>query len=231
MLSPVDDERHDSTLSAVKFAPAFPPSITARLAIPADLRDESGRPLSKARRFPLDVAIAEAPPLVKFAAPFGILEAKQGGVPPVTVRGVEPGLGQAVSTVASGMARIDADEGRIADWVRRVSKAQDDDYRQKGPEKHKHSVNHTGDTSVLGNAPVSRMKLALPGGGRQFEVVGVPLIRPGFDDDKAGRRLLGDDRQQRSCRVQADPGVSGEVIAVATTCCWLTLPASTTLAG
>ena len=179
--SPVDDKGHDATLSSVKFAPLFPPSITAKLIIPADLRDESGRALANARRFPLDVAIAEAPPLVKFAAPFGILEAKQGGVLPLTVRGVEPALGQGVSAVAGGTARIEANDGTIADWVRRVTDAQNDNFTQEGPEGHKHSVNHTGDTPLLdATTPVTRLKLALPGGGRQFEVVGVPLTKPGF---------------------------------------------------
>ncbi|MBA2936474.1 alpha-2-macroglobulin [Sphingomonas sp. CGMCC 1.13654] len=196
VLKPVDDKGHDATLSSVKFAPVFPPSITAKLTIPADLKDESGRPLSNARRFPLDVVIAEAPPLVKFAAPFGILEAKQGGVLPVTVRGVEPGLGQAVSAVAGGTARIEADDGKIADWLRRVTEAQANQYTEEGPQGHKHSVNHTGDTSVLGDAPVSRMTLALPGQGRQFEVVGVPLSKPGFyvvelQSPVLGQALLG----------------------------------------
>ncbi len=196
-LSPVDDKGHDATLSSVQFAAPMPPSITARLMIPAGLTDESGRGLANARRFPLDVAIAEAPPLVKFAAPFGILEAKQGGVLPLTVRGVEPALGQAVSAVAGGTARIDADDGTIADWVRRVTKAQDDDIRDEGTKDHTHSVNHTGDTPLLGaGTPVTRMKLALPGGGRQFEVVGVPLTKPGFyvvelASPVLGRVLLG----------------------------------------
>ena len=52
--------------------------------LPAGVKDESGRVLVNAARFPLDVRFGAAPPLVKFAATFGILEAKQGGVLPVT---------------------------------------------------------------------------------------------------------------------------------------------------
>lgn len=179
-LKPVD-EGHDATLSDVTFKPPVPPAITARLLLPADLRDESGRPLANARRFPLDVAIAAAPPLVKFAAPFGILEAKQGGVLPVTVRGVEPSLARVVSGVVGGSSRIDGDDGIIADWVRRVVKAQDNDIREEGTGNKKHDVNHTGDTSLLGHGGgVRPTRLVLPGGGRQFEVVGIPLAKPGF---------------------------------------------------
>ncbi len=120
--------------------------------------------------------IADAPPLVKFAAPFGILEAKQGGVLPVTVRGVEPALRQVVTGVVGGTSRIEADDGAIAGWVRRVAKAQENDIRDEGPEKHKVTVNHTGETPLLaGTAGVQPTRLVLPGGGRQFEVVGIPL--------------------------------------------------------
>jgi uncharacterized protein YfaS (alpha-2-macroglobulin family) len=180
LLSPVDDG-HDSTLSEVQFKPPLPPAITAKLIMPANLRDESGRTLANARRFPLDFEIASTPPLVKFAAPFGILEAKQGGVLPVTVRGVEPELEQGISSVAGGTARIVADDGKIADWVRRVAHAQESDIRDEGTEKEPRMVNHTGDTPLLAGASgVQGMKLALPGKGREFEVVGVPLTQPGF---------------------------------------------------
>src|SRR5438309_3758016 len=108
-IAPIDDG-HEPTLSTLKFKPPLPPGTTAKLVMPAGLTDFSGRPLSNARRFPLDVAIDQPPPLVKFAAPFGILEAKQGGVLPVTVRGVEPELGEAVQAIGGGAARIGGDD-------------------------------------------------------------------------------------------------------------------------
>jgi uncharacterized protein YfaS (alpha-2-macroglobulin family) len=196
--APVNDG-HDATLSTLKFRPPLPPSTVAKLTMPANLTDFSGRPLANARRFPLDVAIDQPPPLVKFAAPFGILEAKQGGVLPVTVRGVEPALGEAVQTIGGATARVEGDDGAIAGWVRTIEKAQRDDIREEGRGKAKVRVNHTGDRSVFGPGapgPVQRMQLALPGKGRQFEVVGMPLSRPGFyvvelASPTLGRALLG----------------------------------------
>jgi uncharacterized protein YfaS (alpha-2-macroglobulin family) len=193
------DEGHEATLSTLKFKPPLPPGTTAKLVMPAGLTDESGRVLSNARRFPLDVAIDQPPPLVKFAAPFGILEAKQGGILPVTVRGVEPELGEAVQAVGGGAARIDGDDAAIARWLRKVEKAQSEDIRDEGRGKVKVSVNHTGERSVFaGAAPGSmqRMQMALPGKGRQFEVVGMPLAKPGFyvvelASPTLGRALLG----------------------------------------
>jgi alpha-2-macroglobulin len=196
LLVPVDESR-ELTLSQVKFKPPMPPAITARVIIPDDIKDESGRPLANARRFPLDFEIASTPPLVKFAAPFGILETKQGGVLPVTVRGVEPDLEQGVNAIAGGAARIEAGDAEIADWVRRIYRAQQDDIREEGTEEKPVTVNHTGTKALLaGAAGVNRMRLALPGRGKEFEVVGVPLVEPGFyvvelASPELGRVLLG----------------------------------------
>ncbi len=196
LVAPVDEGR-EPTLDEVRFKAPLPPAITARAILPADLRDDSGRPLANARRFPLEFEIASTPPLVKFAAPFGILEAKQGGVLPVTVRGVEPELDQGLAGIAGGAARIEAGDSEIADWVRRVHDAQQDDIRDEGTEEKPKPVNHTGTKSLLaGAAGVERMHLALPGKGKEFEVVGVPLAKPGFyvvelASPELGRVLLG----------------------------------------
>lgn len=196
LLAPVDEGR-EPTLSEARFKPPVPPAITAKAILPPDVRDESGRPLANARRFPLDFEIASTPPLVKFAAPFGILETKQGGVLPVTVRGVEPDLEQGVNAIGGGTARIEANDGAIASWVRRVQEAQENDIREEGTEEKPRSVNYTGTKSLLAGATgVERMKLALPGKGKEFEVVGVPLVRPGFyvvelASPELGRVLLG----------------------------------------
>ncbi|TFI58955.1 alpha-2-macroglobulin [Sphingomonas parva] len=195
-LAPTDTGR-EQTLSEIAFKPPLPPAITARVLIPADLRDESGRSLANARRFPLEFAVAATPPLVKFAAPFGILEAKEGGVLPVTVRGVEPDLAQKLVAIGGETARIDAADGEIASWVRRVAKAQEDDIRDEGTEEAPKPVNYTGTRSILDGAEQGRdMRLALPGRGREFEVIGIPLGKPGFyvvelASPELGRALLG----------------------------------------
>ncbi|HEX8241773.1 MAG TPA: MG2 domain-containing protein [Allosphingosinicella sp.] len=196
LVAPVDEGR-EPTISEVQFKAPLPPAVTAKIVIPDAIRDESGRPLANARRFPLDFEIAATPPLVKFAAPFGILEAKEGGVLPVTVRGVEAELEQGVTGIAGAAARIEAGDVEIADWIRRVYDAQDDDIRNEGTEEKPRKVNYTGTKSLLAGAEgASRMKLALPGKGKEFEVVGVPLVKPGFyvvelASPALGRVLLG----------------------------------------
>jgi len=121
-LAPKPAEGTNPTVEAVSFRTPFPPAITAHLLMPPNLRDESGRPLANARRFPLDVEIADAPPLVKFAAPFGILESREGGVLPVTVRSVEPRLMGNIAAVSGAKARINShDDAAIASSVGRQS--------------------------------------------------------------------------------------------------------------
>ncbi|QAY75304.1 alpha-2-macroglobulin [Sphingosinicella sp. BN140058] len=194
--APIDKGR-EATLSEVSFKPLLTPAITARLLVPEDLRDESGRALANGRRFPLSFEISATPPLVKFAAPFGILEAREGGVLPVTVRGVEPDLQPKMVGIAGASARIDADDRVIADWLRKIAKAQEDDIRDEGTEDKPKEVNYTGTTSLLNEAAgASAMSVPLPGKGKEFEVIGVPLGKPGFyvvelASPELGRVLLG----------------------------------------
>ena len=196
LLAPVD-EGNEQNLSEVRFKPAFPPAIKAKLILPADLRDDSGRALANARRFPLEFEIASIPPLVKFASTFGILESSQGGVLPVTVRGVEPSLAQSIEGVSGGAARIVANDAAIADWVRRVEASERIDIRDEGTEENPKPVNYTGTKSLLAAVPsAKKIDLALPGKGKEFEVVGIPLTEPGFyvvelASPQLGRVLLG----------------------------------------
>ncbi|MFS0774011.1 alpha-2-macroglobulin family protein [Sphingomonas sp. 1P08PE] len=191
-----DDERRRATVSDVSFATPLPAGVDARLVLPAGIRDESGRALANAARFPLDIRFDAAPPLVKFAAGFGILEAKQGGVLPVTVRGVEPALQGRRLGVQGQRIRVDGSDGEVARWLRTVDDA--DDTRIEEIERNGETVriNHTGETPILKPGTGEGMTVALPGKGRDFEVVGIPLGKPGFyvvelASPVLGRALLG----------------------------------------
>lgn len=200
-LAPVlsDDDQRANTVSDLKFDSPLPAATTAKLMLPADLKDESGRALSNAERFPLEVRFDEAPPLVKFAAQFGIIEAKEGGVLPVTVRNVEPALQGKGLSVAGQHMRVDAADGVIARWLRTIDKSDDYDSEEvvvKGVEQR---INLTGSKPILtGNAGAALQPIALPGKGKDFEVVGIPLGKPGFyvvelASPQLGRALLGRD--------------------------------------
>ena len=176
-----DSDRSDPRVADLDFKGPFPEATTATLTFPADIKDQSGRPLANAERFPLQVKFDRAPPLVKFAASFGIIEAKEGGVLPVTVRAVEPALAQRVVAVGGASMRVDGSDGQIADWLRQIDAAGENDIRDEptGKKDETRRVNYTGSESLL-DGKGTALKLGLPGAGKDFEVVGIPLSRPGF---------------------------------------------------
>ena len=190
-----DDDKNKAFVSDLEFKGPLPAAAKGIVSIPSGIADESGRKLSNAARFPLSVAMDQAPPLVKFAAPFGIIEANEGGILPVTVRAVEAQLGQRISSVAGDALRIDASDGQIAKWLRDLDDADDNDFRTVGEGDDEVTTNYTGTKSLL-NGRGTGLSLGLPGKGKDFEVVGIPLKAPGFyvvelASPALGRALLG----------------------------------------
>ena len=197
VVSPKPSEKGKAMVSDVEFAAPLPPASKATLMLPGDVKDESGRILANAARFPLEVRVDEAPPLVKFAATFGIVEAKEGGILPVTVRAVEPALAQRVDKVSGEMLRVEASDGQVAQWLRDLNDADDRDVRSEKIKGEDVDVNYTG-TKALLDGKGETLSLGLPGKGKDFEVVGIPLKTPGFyvvelASPKLGRALLGRD--------------------------------------
>ena len=191
---------NDAFLDRISFSGPLAEAQTASLILPADLADQSGRLLQNAARFPQAVAIDRTPPLVKFAAPFGILEARKGGVLPVTVRGVEAELKREQLSVTGAALRVNDDDAAIVKWLKRVDDADDTDIREENDGRGgTRSVNYTGTRSVFadgGAAGRTALTLPLPGKGREFEVVGIPLSEPGFHvvelaSPELGAALLG----------------------------------------
>lgn len=191
-----DSEKSATEISSITFKGPFPEAISATVSLPAGVRDMSGRPLENAARFPFKVAFDHMPPLVKFAAPFGILEAKEGGMLPVTVRAVEPQLARRVVAIGGNSLRVGNSDKDVAEWLRKLDKADDSDYREEPDGKGgKKTVNYTGSASLL-DGKGTAMTLGLPGGGKPFEVIGIPLEKPGFyvvelASPTLGKALLG----------------------------------------
>jgi hypothetical protein len=124
LLSPADTESKSvPMLERVTFDGPFPEETTVLVTLPAGIVDDSARPLANAARFPLELRIDAAPALARFAADFGVLEAKEGGVLPVTLRNVEPAFGGQQLDLPAKMLRIDAEPGAVADWLKRIANA------------------------------------------------------------------------------------------------------------
>ena len=197
---PEEEGDQDNTKSYVSFKGPFPENGAFTVEIPGDLTDDSGRPLENRARFPLAVRTGPYPPLAKFASRFGIIERKDAFLP-VTVRNIEPmlrgrtmglfdekaladraadqvreGANQAVGGLSSmpgekgkevmeglkGRLRRPESDEEIIEWLRKVALAQRDESLLKAEAKAKDFY------------------MPRPGGQKAFEVVGIPIPKPGL---------------------------------------------------
>ncbi|MFH0976156.1 MAG: MG2 domain-containing protein [Spirochaetota bacterium] len=183
-----EDDSDKNSVTSVYFKGPFPPNAVYKIEVPGNLKDDNGRPLVNADKFPLEVRTGTYPPLAKFAARFGILEMKADPVLPVTLRNLEPevkgqmlrvGTGKGASGSITGkIFNVGSEEGNIQDWLRRVGAAERE-------------------SSVFVNDKTAKdFKLPKPLGAEAFEVVGIPIKEPGLyivelESEILGASLLG----------------------------------------
>lgn len=149
----------------------FPKPLEANTAfsviMPKDIKDYSGRPLANADRFPLEFKTGVFPPLIKFSSSFGIVEAANP-VLPVTVRAVEPKLRLTSFNVRS--IKMGSIEDKFAFFVK---KARENGWRDSASNQSIFAGTEFKDKAEASALPV-------PSGGKDFEVMGIPLKGPGF---------------------------------------------------
>ncbi|MDF2446194.1 MAG: alpha-2-macroglobulin [Moraxellaceae bacterium] len=163
----------------VVFTGPFPAETDFVLRLPPALRDESGRPLLNAVRFPLAVKTASYPPLAKFAASFGIIE-KAAGAVPLTVRNLEPGRGITPEARLFSLKLPDGDI-ELLRWLARFRKHNN---RQENCYNCGRRDEKTGllidpdprSVSLLAREPgVTVQTLPRQLAAKEFEVVGLPV--------------------------------------------------------
>ncbi|WP_047249411.1 alpha-2-macroglobulin family protein [Chromobacterium subtsugae] len=185
-------EQHNKgePVDSVSFAPPFPPLATLTLALPKDFRDEVGRQPVNAGRFPLSIKLADYPPLAKFAAaPFGIIESGADAALPITLRGVEGDLNIKSVQLGGQALRLSRDADMMA-WLAKVER-----YHESNLPAGKDKTVESRRVSLL-NKNRDAVPLKLPakpdGNGKwPFEVVGIPLPKPGLYVVEVSSRLLG----------------------------------------
>ena len=182
-------------VDSVRFDGPFAEGTTARVTVPADLRDDAGRPLANASRFPLDVRVDAAPPLAKFSATFGIIELNADPVLPVTLRSVDGPSAAANAVVPAKVLRVGADPLAIQQWLTRVDTAMQSrgEWVASGKRGEQSWKELTGSTSVFPPLADTRaISVPKPAGSEAFEVVGIPLSGPGLYVVELASRRLGD---------------------------------------
>ncbi|MGV7209987.1 alpha-2-macroglobulin family protein [Oxalobacteraceae bacterium A2-2] len=170
----------------------FPPQAALKLSLPPGLKDDAGRTLLNAARFPLAVQTGAQPPLVKFPARFGIIEARGDRLLPVTVRNVEAAIATRIAradAVQGQMLRVEGGErgsgqdGQIIAWMKRLSGG-------GGWEPNE----LWGDAlyqPLLKDSKAQAFSMPKPGGRQAMEVIGVPLRKPGFYVVELASPILG----------------------------------------
>jgi uncharacterized protein YfaS (alpha-2-macroglobulin family) len=177
VFKPTADKEEDKSeyLQWLNIKGPFPESAKLTLSLPAKLKDDAGRTLVNQASFPMAIRTDAQPPLVKFPARFGIIEARGDKLLPVTVRNVEARL--AGSKVDGAALRVneggDADQQVIA-WLKRMGTSYNwQPQEQWGDNLGKQLLNAKA-------GKVERFAMPKPNGGRAMEVVGIPLRKPGF---------------------------------------------------
>ncbi len=199
-------EREEWT-RGVYFKGPFPENTALVVELPKGLVDDAGRKLTNADKFPLKTRTDRFPPLAKFAASFGILEAGSPGKPallPVTIRNLEPEVKLRLyksRAVSGGVSyeELDKVEGKkakipltkktdILAWIRRLEKNQHDfsifEPQIRQTWQYPSGGGQSKQVNVVDPPPekVSPKPFALPRKEKpqSFEVVGIPLEEPGF---------------------------------------------------
>ncbi|MEI7612514.1 MAG: MG2 domain-containing protein [Betaproteobacteria bacterium] len=194
-----DSSSQEATFQSVTFPGPLPQNAELTVEIPSGLKDDSDRPLANAASFPLKTRTGSLPPLAKFPGRFGIVELKEGGVLPVTLRNVESSL-KTASLALPGIHRFseqrlteDADVivamlalEKFEQQSRKVKIIQDGkpvDYDDPYTAR---------ELSFLDQRPgVTRQELPKPGGVSEFEVIGIPFVKPGYHIVEIQSQLLG----------------------------------------
>jgi len=211
-----DDNR--ASVSRVSFNGPFPEKTSLALSVPDGLKDDAGRALANADQFPLSFETAPYPPLVKFAAaPFGVIErfadvqpgqdeADHPATMALTVRAVEPALMSKDLALSAGKLSdyVTQDDAQVLKWYARVQRMNerrltrgqiDNVLADRAPGQGRGDTMDTRGISLLDDVADAR-KLQLPaagnGGARPFEVIGVPLDKPGFHVLEVKSSRLGD---------------------------------------
>jgi alpha-2-macroglobulin len=193
--SPAPPKAPELTVQQVRFVGPFPEQTSFRVILPPGLKDDAGRQLTNAGRFPLAVRTEAFPPLAKFAGRFGILE-RSDPVLPVTLRNLEP-------EVRAQLMRADPKPtagpvGALHDWLDRMKGR----VWRVPPERSRDVVPWlrrveaaSRERSIFGEESRKEFSVPKPAGAKPFEVIGIPLDGPGLyvvelESAKLGAALL-----------------------------------------
>ena len=208
VFTPAIDEKA-KTVESLEFKGPFPARSELSLILPSGFKDDAGRAPVNAASFPLKLSIDEDPPLIKFPSRFGILEANAQPLLPVSVRNVEATLkGRSATlpavanTAGSGkLARLDAsDDKALASWLDKILLPPHERSENVIGSEGEKRYPREGELPLLHHQKrLAATPLELPraSGDKAFELIGIPLPKPGlyvveFASKRLGAALHGE---------------------------------------
>lgn len=209
----------------VSFPVPLTPKSKFQIILPSGIKDDAGRILSNQSSFPLTVFTDDYPPLLKFASKFGILERFPEAVLPVTIRNLEAENPVRLYQVKTSPDTEDKIKEQFDNLKEKGKEILNWAIGKEEKEKSNPPKQFTGKELILGSGEISEIlrylktiedldhnksifesfqnkistndiKLQSNHGVRRFEVVGIPLKKPGFHvvemkSDILGNSLLG----------------------------------------
>ena len=181
-----EEDSEEGTTYGIYFEGPFPEETKFKINIPDSLKDDAGRKLTNANKYPLEIKSDKYPPLAKFSGSFGIIELEAEPLLPVTLRNLDKEVkAKVIKMTGEGGGffsnlfgkKIKITPENILIWLRKVHKAE----REK--------------SIFAGEVNTNNFTIPKPNGEKAFEVVGIPLKEPGFfvveiESEKLGNSLL-----------------------------------------
>ena len=175
-------------VQSMSFEGPFPEKHRFTITLPAGFKDDAGRTLQNADKFPMKVATHSYTPLAKFADHFGIVESGANPLLPVTVRNIEREIkawtetirGESVENSAGRKELEDSSAGLFQKVNGQVSRI--DGSREEEIIRWLSALSLT-DRRVsvfTGMGQGRQITIPKPGESGEFEVMGIPLKGPGF---------------------------------------------------
>ncbi len=194
-----ESNQRPNTATQISFPGPFPQNAELTIELPKGLKDEAGRPLANAASYPLKVRTGTLPPLAKFPGAFGIVELTEGGLLPVTVRNVEAPLGLRQVRLDRQALRDQrlTDDGAVIATMRQLKHFENQTRNVTigtGKDAHQYTdIYYARELPFIkrGSPGVEERTLPRPAGKSEFEVLGIPLQKPGFHVVEIESQLLG----------------------------------------
>lgn len=162
----------ESGLTSIHFKAPFPEKANFKIVLPNKLKDTLGRSLTNQNKFPLSFSVTAYSPLIKFNGRFGILEFVGGANLPVSVRNIEKKIlfdQSEVQGKSLNLASMDQIK-KIIDLYQRVQEK----------EEYPSLENDQRNVPVLKKNEGKLFYIPKPLGENDYEMMGIPLVNPGF---------------------------------------------------